>query len=1032
MNMKKIVLVIVTIFEVFILQAQVLYGTTSHGGDNLEYGTITKFTPVNNSLVVAKSFGSFASNPLYTNFIEATNGKLYGMTSKGGSSGAGIIFSYNRTTSSYTKVKDFDNSNGASPAGSLIQANNGKLYGMTSKGGSKGYGVIFSFAPSTSIYTKLKDFDNTNGSAPYGSLLQAADGNLYGMTAKGGSKGYGVIFSFAPSTSTYTKLKDFDNTNGSAPYGSLLQASDGNLYGMTSQGGNSNAGVIFSFDLKTYIYTKMKDFDGTNGASPFGSLIQAANGKLYGMTSSGGITSGGVIFSFDLTFSIYTKLKDFNGTNGGGSFGDLIEASDGKLYGLTSSGGSSGDGFIFSFNPLSLIYTKLKDFENANGAVPLGSSMQASDGKLYGMTSKGGRNGAGVIFSFDPSSFSYTITNLAFVDGSYPNGSLLKASDGKLYGTTNNGGNNFRGVIFSLDPSDGTFVKLWDFDDANGTNPGSLIQAKDGKLYGMTSFGGNSNKGVIFSFDPISSTYTNLKNFDNIDGGTPFGNLMQAKDGKLYGMTTGGGSSGNGVIFSFNLASSAYLKLKDFNFTDGASPYGSLIQARDGKLYGMTHGGSQDGGGVGGVIFSFDPSTFTYLKLKDFDYLTGANPFGSLMQASDGKLYGATDIGGLKEFGVIFSFDISTSTYTNLKDFDNIDGSRPRSTLMQASDGKIYGTTWSGGTSDVGVIFSFEPLTSAFTKLKDYNGANGANPDIGSVFVELKDCITKTSWYQDADADGYGNPTISMQACTQPAGYVSNKTDCDDKNKYIHGPTSYYRDFDGDGFGNVNCSVLACIQPLGYVTDKTDCDDYNKSIQAPIKYYRDADGDGYGDANTPIYVCKTITPVGYVKNNYDCDDRKKAACPDYESVRMCHKGVAECIYAKNITAKLILGWTLGPCSPNIGFVATRIVVDEKEINVTRIFNQKLPQQYKLSNYPNPFSGVSTILYELPVDSKVSITVYDLKGSALVTLVNENKKAGSYNLNFNAGIISRGSLYYRITAVSKDGRFEQTNKMIQVK
>ena len=88
------------------LTAQVLYGTTYHGGDNFEYGTITKFTPATNNLVVAKSFGNFASNPLYTNFIEASDGKLYGMTSKGGSSGAGIIFSYNRTNSSYTKVKD--------------------------------------------------------------------------------------------------------------------------------------------------------------------------------------------------------------------------------------------------------------------------------------------------------------------------------------------------------------------------------------------------------------------------------------------------------------------------------------------------------------------------------------------------------------------------------------------------------------------------------------------------------------------------------------------------------------------------------------------------------------------------------------------------------------------------------------------------------------------------------------------------------------------------------------------------------------
>ena len=87
------------------------------------------------------------------------------------------------------------------------------------------------------------------------------------MTLNGGSSGDGVIFSFDPSSSTYTKLKDFDGTNGANPYGSLIQASDGKLYGMTL-GGSSNHGVIFSFDPSSSTYTKLKDFDGTNGGYP--------------------------------------------------------------------------------------------------------------------------------------------------------------------------------------------------------------------------------------------------------------------------------------------------------------------------------------------------------------------------------------------------------------------------------------------------------------------------------------------------------------------------------------------------------------------------------------------------------------------------------------------------------------------------------------------------------------------------------------------------------------------------------------------
>ena len=104
------------------------------------------------------------------------------------------------------------------------------------------------------------DFDYTNGYLPYGSLVQASDGKLYGVTQVGGSHNYGVIFSFDPSASAYTKLKNFDYTNGAYSYGSLMQATDGKLYGMTDDGGSSNDGVIFSYDPAASTYTKLIGF----------------------------------------------------------------------------------------------------------------------------------------------------------------------------------------------------------------------------------------------------------------------------------------------------------------------------------------------------------------------------------------------------------------------------------------------------------------------------------------------------------------------------------------------------------------------------------------------------------------------------------------------------------------------------------------------------------------------------------------------------------------------------------------------------
>jgi uncharacterized repeat protein (TIGR03803 family) len=739
--MKKTLLNLICFFAfLFTTEAQTLFGTTWQGGSQ-GGGTITKFTVPGNNLTVAKSFESIEQYPLFSTFIQASNGKLYGMTYLGGSNGAGVIFSFDPASSTYTKVKDFDNTNGRNPYGSLMQASDGKLYGMTSQGGSNGAGVIFSFDPASSTYTKVKDFDNTNGRNPYGSLMQASDGKLYGMTSQGGSNGAGVIFSFDPASSTYTKVKDFDNTNGGYPYGSLMQASDGKLYGMTLQGGSSGYGVIFSFDPASSTYTKVKDFDNTNGRNPYGSLMQASDGKLYGMTSQGGSNGYGVIFSFDPASSTYTKVKDFDNTNGRNPYGSLMQASDGKLYGMTYQGGSSSYGVIFSFDPASSTYTKVKDFDNTNGGYPYGSLMQASDGKLYGMTLQGGSSGYGVIFSFDPASSTYTkVKDFDNTNGRNPYGSLMQASDGKLYGMTSQGGSNGAGVIFSFDPASSTYTKVKDFDNTNGRNPyGSLMQASDGKLYGMTSQRGSNGAGVIFSFDPASSTYTKVKDFDNTNGGYPYGSLMQASDGKLYGMTLQGGSSGYGVIFSFDPSSSTYTKVKDFDNTNGGYPYGSLMQASDGKLYGMTYQGGSNGYGV---IFSFDPSSSIYTKVKDFDNTNGGYPYGSLMQASDGKLYGMTGNGGSSGHGVIFSFDPSSSAYTKVKDFDNTNGAYPLGSLMQASDGKLYGMTANGGNSDNGVIFSFDPSSSTYTKLQDYTGSNGAYPYYGSAFVEVKSCPT--------------------------------------------------------------------------------------------------------------------------------------------------------------------------------------------------------------------------------------------------------------------------------------------------
>jgi uncharacterized repeat protein (TIGR03803 family) len=384
--------------------------------------------------------------------------ELWGMTSSGGEFNIGVIFKTddqgNNQTSQHSFVRK-ESFSGANPTRtSLVQANNGKLYGIARTGGANDLGVLFQYDPDNNIYAKKVDFAGaTNGSYPFGSLIMASDGKLYGMTRAGGTSDLGVLFQYDPSTNIYAKKLDFVGTNGASPFGSLMQASDDKLYGMTSSGGVNNGGVLFQYDPIANSLFKKLDFMGeTNGSFPQGSLVQIGNGKIYGMTTYGGSNNKGVLFEYDLVTNKYSKKIDFDGvTNGGNPVGSLTLADNGKLYGVIKNGGSNNKGLLFEYNPNTNIYSKKLDFDGpANGSSPDGSLLWADDGKLYGMTLEGGANDLGVLFQYDPStdSFAKKVDFGGTANGAYPDGSLVQANDGKLYGMTLAGGENNRGTLF--------------------------------------------------------------------------------------------------------------------------------------------------------------------------------------------------------------------------------------------------------------------------------------------------------------------------------------------------------------------------------------------------------------------------------------------------------------------------------------------------------------------------------------------------------------------------------------------------------
>ena len=368
----------------------------------------------------------------------------------------------------------------------------------------------------------------------------------------------------------------------------------------------------------------------------------------------------------------------------------------------------------------------------------------------------GGQNDAGIIFKTDASG-NNEMVKYSFVEpGGDPYGSLLQASDGKLYGMTYYGEAGNAGSLFQFDPTTSTYSVKYSFDFADGRYPyGSLIQTPDGIIYGMATAGGTSatnDNGVLFKFNPQNDTFTKLFDFDGATtGSTPCGALTFATDGMLYGMTYQGGANNMGVLFQFNPGNNAFtVKITFDGEAKGQNPYGSLLQATDGMLYGMTKSGGLN---EYGVLFQFNPQNNNFTKKLDFDMVTtGGDPDGSLIQAADGKLYGLTEAGGAHSVGVLFQFDPVSSTFTNKFDFDgSSNGGSPFGSLMQAFDGNLYGMTNSGGANDMGVLFQFNPVTSTFTKKLDFDGTNGRNPQYTNLIeipvtiatspVDLTNCV---------------------------------------------------------------------------------------------------------------------------------------------------------------------------------------------------------------------------------------------------------------------------------------------------
>lgn len=349
---------------------------------------------------------------------------------------------------------------GGSPYSSVILGKEGVLYGTTWSGGTNASGVVFKMDVNGGSFTILHHFGAQNdGSSPFAPVVQADDGLLYGTTYYGGTNSNGTIYRLNPSTLDYSVLYRFTNSpDGANPYAGLIQGLDGALYG-TTYGGGSNQGTVFKINLDGSGYSILHAFTNnfpinTDGQIPYGGLVQASNGMLYGTTLQGGTNLLGTVFGLNTNGGGYSLLHHFGGsTNAGTLQSGLLLGDGGWLYGTTVSGGVKGYGTVFALNTNGSFAT-LRSFTNSpDGANGYAGLALGCDSLLYGTTTWGGVSNAGTVFRMATNGANYSIVHhFSGVrgDGSHPYSGLTAATNGLLYGMTLQGGTNGFGTVFRL------------------------------------------------------------------------------------------------------------------------------------------------------------------------------------------------------------------------------------------------------------------------------------------------------------------------------------------------------------------------------------------------------------------------------------------------------------------------------------------------------------------------------------------------------------------------------------------------------
>src|ERR1039458_2586506 len=330
--------------------------------------------------------------------------------------------------------------------------------------------------------------------------------------------------------------------------------------------------------LSAQTFNTLLRFNGTDGERPYAQLVQGSDGNLYGTTSGDGTADYGNVFRITPQGEL-TTLHNFVGSDGYEPIAGLVQGMDGSFYGTTAQGGANNGGTVFkitSTGNLTTLYNFCAQADCFDGSVPFGTLVQGVDGNFYGTSLNGGEDENGTVFKITPAGEETTVYRFAGTpDGEYPYAGLVLGTDGNFYGTTWWGGAHDQGSVFKITPR-GQETVLYSFcsqtNCADGNWPeAGLVQGGGGSFYGTTNQGGTLGYGTVFKIT-VAGELTTLYSFDISDGAFPMGALALGTDGAFYGITVqGGASDGSGTVFKISATGNLSV-IHSFHGPDGAAP----------------------------------------------------------------------------------------------------------------------------------------------------------------------------------------------------------------------------------------------------------------------------------------------------------------------------------------------------------------------------------------------------------------------------------------------------------------------------